>query len=676
MLYQTGAHNGSNMGQRTHSYPMYQQFQQKAEPLAEVLARRLAAASVSVDNQTERVQAEMVSGNYFTMLGVAPAVGRVFNSKDDDQVYMGHPVVVLGYDYWVRRFASDPGVVGKKILVNNYPMTIVGVSAAGLCRHRSGPRAADPRADPDEGRRWRPSGPGCTSTIRARAGCRSSRASSPGSPSRRLQPSLQGLFLQIRANEATLPGAKDWSAYAREQFMKGQMKVETRGDGLLLAPQRLLHRAHRPHVHGGPRAPDRVRQRGEPPHRARLHAPARDRGAPLHRRLARTARAATARREPRCLARGGGALGIAVAVALTRALLALMPSDGQPLLIQAEPDLRILAFTFALTLDHRRRLRPAARPPREPAGSLDDAQGHGGRGGGRRRLVVPAQGPRHRAGRAQLPAPLRRGALRAQPAEPADHRHRRGDGQPRHVPARARPQRLRRCAVGRFLSRRARSPARGARREVRGARRGGHPERRRMGQHHVGRGPQGGRRRGHAGVHEQRVARLLRDDEGPVHRGARLHAARREADRRPEHPHGGHRQQAVRGALLPRPERGRTSSRMGRRAEDEALDRDRRRRRRRAQRRAARGRAAAGLHPELRPQQRDLLRADDERLVRRLQPHSQRGEDPRRDDAGVRDEDARGAARRDAADRSADRARSPPGSACSRRCSRRWGSTA
>ena len=111
---------------------MYQDFQKKAEPLAEVLCRRLVPASVSIDNQTERVEAELVSGNFFTMLGVKPAVGRVFNSQEDDQIYQGHPVVVLSYDYWVNRFARDPGVVGKKILVNNYPMTIVGVSAAGF----------------------------------------------------------------------------------------------------------------------------------------------------------------------------------------------------------------------------------------------------------------------------------------------------------------------------------------------------------------------------------------------------------------------------------------------------------------------------------------------------------------------------------------------------------------
>src|SRR5450755_1575481 len=132
MLYQRGAHNGSNMGDRMHSYPMYQDFQQKAEPFSEVLCRRLVPTSIAVDGQTERVQTEMVSGNYFSMLGVKPAAGRVFSSEEDDRVYSGHPVVVLSYDYWVSRFARDQAVIGKKILVNSYPMTIVGVSAAGF----------------------------------------------------------------------------------------------------------------------------------------------------------------------------------------------------------------------------------------------------------------------------------------------------------------------------------------------------------------------------------------------------------------------------------------------------------------------------------------------------------------------------------------------------------------
>src|SRR5436190_14713082 len=110
MLYQRGSHNGSNMGGRMHSYPIYQDYQQKAEPFSEVLCRRLISTSLSADNQTERVDAEMVSGNFFTMLGVKPAAGRVFNSEEDDRVYEGHPVVVLSYAYWTSRFASDPGV--------------------------------------------------------------------------------------------------------------------------------------------------------------------------------------------------------------------------------------------------------------------------------------------------------------------------------------------------------------------------------------------------------------------------------------------------------------------------------------------------------------------------------------------------------------------------------------
>src|ERR1700722_12612041 len=60
MLYQNASTMGSNMGERMQSYPIYQDFQQKAEPLAEVICRREIPVSVSVDNQTERVEAEMV----------------------------------------------------------------------------------------------------------------------------------------------------------------------------------------------------------------------------------------------------------------------------------------------------------------------------------------------------------------------------------------------------------------------------------------------------------------------------------------------------------------------------------------------------------------------------------------------------------------------------------------
>src|ERR671918_2545507 len=70
MLYQEGVHNGSNMGTRMHSYPIYQDYQKRAAPLSEVLCRRVEDASVRIDDHTERLEAELVSGNFFSMLGV------------------------------------------------------------------------------------------------------------------------------------------------------------------------------------------------------------------------------------------------------------------------------------------------------------------------------------------------------------------------------------------------------------------------------------------------------------------------------------------------------------------------------------------------------------------------------------------------------------------------------
>lgn len=348
MLHQEGPHNGSNMGGFMHSYPMYQDFQKRAQPLAEVICRRLLPASVSVDNRTERVQAELVSGNYFSMLGVAPAVGRVFNSQEDDQVYRGHPVVVLGYDYWVSRFARDPRVVGKKILINNYPMTIVGVSAAGFA-------GIDPVQAPqirvpilmkpvmapewdwvgisDRRTRW------VQVFGRLKPGWTAELAKAP----------LQGLFTQIRAYETTLPAAKDWSAYSREQFMKGRLVVTSAAMGLsplrndfstplvvLMCMVGLVLLIACANVASLLIARGFMRQR-ELAVRLSLGA---SRGRLVRQLLV----------ESLVLSGAGGLAGLLLSVVLTRGLLALVPSDGRPLLVSAEPDLRILGFTFLLTL--------------------------------------------------------------------------------------------------------------------------------------------------------------------------------------------------------------------------------------------------------------------------------------------------------------------------------------
>ena len=132
MISSTGPHMGSNRGPRASSYPMYQDFQRKALAFSYVFCRYGTPLSVSFSGQTERVNGELVSGNYFQALGVRPAIGRVFSPEQDDRIYEGHPYAVLSYQYWATRFASNPAVVGQKILIDNYPMTIVGVSAPGF----------------------------------------------------------------------------------------------------------------------------------------------------------------------------------------------------------------------------------------------------------------------------------------------------------------------------------------------------------------------------------------------------------------------------------------------------------------------------------------------------------------------------------------------------------------
>src|SRR5215468_10385370 len=105
IIWTSGPHMGSNRGFHMASYPMYQDFQQKAQAFSSVFCRHETSLSVSFSGQTERVDGELVSGNYFQALGVRAAIGRVFTPEEDDRTYKGHPSAVLSYEYWMTRFA-------------------------------------------------------------------------------------------------------------------------------------------------------------------------------------------------------------------------------------------------------------------------------------------------------------------------------------------------------------------------------------------------------------------------------------------------------------------------------------------------------------------------------------------------------------------------------------------
>src|SRR5579864_1857871 len=131
LLTARGHHYGSNSGPNALSYPMYQDFRDKNQVFQGMFCRHGEDMSAGFEGRTELVAVEMVSGNYFPVLGVGAALGRVFNASDD-LMQGGHPLAVLGYGYWRTRFGGDRGVIGKKIVVNGYPLTIVGVSEQGF----------------------------------------------------------------------------------------------------------------------------------------------------------------------------------------------------------------------------------------------------------------------------------------------------------------------------------------------------------------------------------------------------------------------------------------------------------------------------------------------------------------------------------------------------------------
>jgi len=114
------------------SYPMYKDLRDRGNNVfSGLLARFAIPLSVAGAGQTERADGELVSGNYFDVLGVRPDLGRVFN-QEDDRAPGAHPVIVLSHAYWTRRFGADPAILNKTLMVNGTLMTVIGVSREGF----------------------------------------------------------------------------------------------------------------------------------------------------------------------------------------------------------------------------------------------------------------------------------------------------------------------------------------------------------------------------------------------------------------------------------------------------------------------------------------------------------------------------------------------------------------
>jgi len=113
------------------SYAMFRDLEREQKVLSGLAAHVGFGANLAFQGQTVNGAGELVSGSYFPVLGVRPALGRLL-SWDDDRNIGGHFVTVLSYDYWTSRLGANPAVLNQPIVINGQSMTIVGVAQRGF----------------------------------------------------------------------------------------------------------------------------------------------------------------------------------------------------------------------------------------------------------------------------------------------------------------------------------------------------------------------------------------------------------------------------------------------------------------------------------------------------------------------------------------------------------------
>jgi predicted permease len=115
----------------TFSYPNYKDLRDRNDLFDGLIGYRFAPLSLSHDGINERLWGYIVTGNYFEVLGVKAALGRLITTEDD-RLPGAHPVTVVSYQGWQQRFGSDPGIIGKNLIVNGRSYTVIGVAEQGF----------------------------------------------------------------------------------------------------------------------------------------------------------------------------------------------------------------------------------------------------------------------------------------------------------------------------------------------------------------------------------------------------------------------------------------------------------------------------------------------------------------------------------------------------------------
>jgi len=344
MLDQPTYTSGQVWIDHSFSYPMYKDFRDQGQMFSGVLARFPLPMSVGFHGQTERAIGEIVSGNYFEVLGVSAFIGRTL-TPDDDRTPGGQPVAFLTYGYWMRQFGGDRLILNQTLLINGHPLTVVGIGPAGFTGVEVGrptdvmvpimmePELAAAQGNPLDNRRtwWL--------NVFARI--------KPGVSLKQADTGINVLFHQINAEEFKgIPGAP---REFRDRFVNKHLDLLPAGNGfselrkdaaepltVLMAMVGLVLLIACANVAN------------------LLIARASGRQKEIAVRLALGARRIQIVRqllvESMLLAALGGAAGLLVASWASQLLLGFLPSEAAMSGLTTAPDLRVLTFNFAVAI--------------------------------------------------------------------------------------------------------------------------------------------------------------------------------------------------------------------------------------------------------------------------------------------------------------------------------------
>jgi predicted permease len=231
IVAERGNSYGNSYGANTVSWPMFEDLRDNNQVFSGMFCRFPTSVTFGYGDHAAQIQAELVSGSYFPVLGVGPALGRMI-APDDDTVPDSRPVVVLSYNFWRSYFNGDRTIVGRTIALNSYKMTVIGVAQPGFDGVEIG-RPAKMFVPIMMKTEMTPQSDGLNDRPRRLSWVTVYGRLKPGISLEQAQASLQPLLHSILEMEVQQPFFRAYSAADRLEFLRNRIELVPGSDSSL-----------------------------------------------------------------------------------------------------------------------------------------------------------------------------------------------------------------------------------------------------------------------------------------------------------------------------------------------------------------------------------------------------------------------------------------------------------